>query len=315
VRPRKECPVSGCPGLRLTLECLTVVAFVAVSGWATARSVARAVESAVLTESAALHTLPSLVDHGTGARPLHLNGATLLVESGHERRPLTEWLAAARESCHTSVAQPMPTPPGAPERAFWVEVQGDTSALAGCLVGPGLASTVDGLAAQLRALSKDLDLSRLGELRVLRAQHAGNALHVVSVRSFGALPLVRMFPPRGDAPGGDLPRVPRPPQARRLMSAYEGGRAPALAVYSRPGDLDELLRAEAHALAEAGFTSAQTRAGSAWRRGDELVLLAGRARGADALLMVLSLGLGPLSVSVEAEDSHLSTQPPAAPRR
>jgi hypothetical protein len=301
--------------MQMTQARLAVVALVAVSGWGMARSVARAVESAILAETAALHTLPSLVEHGTGERPLHLNGTTLLVESGHEQRSLSAWLAAAREGCRAHVAQPMPVLPGAPERAFWVEVRGETSALAGCLVGPGLATSTDALMAQLRALSSDLDLSRLGELRVLRAERARGSLHVVSVRSSGPLPLARMFPRRGDAPGNDLPRVPRPPDARRLLSAYEGGRAPALAIYTRPGGLEELLRAEADALAEVGFAAAPSAASRMWRRGDELVLLSGRARGADALLMVLSLGLGPLSVRVDADDALQSTQPDPAPGR
>lgn len=294
---------------------LAALAVAVLSGFTAATSAARAVEAAILEASAGLGTFTSLVEHGTGERLVRVNGATLRIESGHEHRTLAQWLVATRQACEARSTEPLPSAPGNPERALWVEVHDADSALTGCLVGPGLARSPVELVAQLRALARHLDLTQLGELQVMRAEQAGSALHVVGVRSGGPLPLLDMFPRHGDAPGVDLPHVPRPPGARRLLSVYESGRAPSLAVYERPGSPATLLAAEAGQLRAQGFSAVRGLDDRAHVRGDELVFLAGRARGQHALLLVLTPGLGPLAVRVDALSAAEGAQPAARPHR
>jgi hypothetical protein len=110
--------------------------------------------------------------------------------------------------------------------------------------GGGLEETIR----RLNTLVDSGDFAALGQLRYVFARELGDGLtHVLSVSSLGALPLDRMFPEQGDAPGKDLSFDVRPRGARRLLSAsVEGSKlegalyestlppAEALAGYDRP---------------------------------------------------------------------------------
>jgi hypothetical protein len=126
--------------------------------------------------------------------------------------------------------------------------------------GGGLEETLR----RVQTLVESGDFASLGQLRLLWAREDGHgARHVLSVSSLGALPLDKMFPASGDAPGRDLSFGVRPASARRLISAHvEGGKlegalyestlppAQALAGYDapmrrlgfQPGDLSTVPR-------------------------------------------------------------------------
>jgi hypothetical protein len=120
--------------------------------------------------------------------------------------------------------------------------------------GGGLEET----ARRVQLLAETGDFASLGQLRFLWARDLGNgASHVLSVSSLGALPLDRMFPESGDAPGKDLSFGVRPAGARRLISAHvEGGKlegalyesklAPAQALAGYDAPMRELGFARGH---------------------------------------------------------------------
>lgn len=76
------------------------------------------------------------------------------------------------------------------------------------------------------------DASSFGNLRYVRAERRGEqGVFVVMMWTDGPLNIRSMFPREGDAPGVDFPGLPRPPAARRILSAWEEGEAPAINMY------------------------------------------------------------------------------------
>lgn len=106
------------------------------------------------------------------------------------------------------------------------------------------------------------DATSFGDLRYVRAEKREEGVFVVMMWTDGPLNLRQMFPSTGDAPGLDFPDLPRPPNGRRLFSAWEEGQAPALNVYESsgktPGELDTHYRA---ALSALGWTELNPKAG------------------------------------------------------
>lgn len=103
--------------------------------------------------------------------------------------------------------------------------QQDREGVAACFArkdGGGLEETTR----RVQLLVQTGDFAALGQLRYLWARETGNGQrHVLSVSSLGALPLDKMFPQHGDAPGKDLSFGVRPDGAQRLISAHvEGGK-------------------------------------------------------------------------------------------
>ena len=114
-------------------------------------------------------------------------------------------------------------PPGALQNAVFRE-EATTRGMVLCFVaGPNSASTAGFLAA-LRRFSTTRDLSSFGRLRYSFAEAAEHeATRVVTLWADTGLNLSTMFPKAGDAKGGDSPVVPRPPDARRTLSASAEG--------------------------------------------------------------------------------------------
>ncbi len=80
-------------------------------------------------------------------------------------------------------------------------------------------ATVKDISARLEAMKASGDLSELGRYRYVRATATADGTHVRTIWADGPVPLKTMFPQTGDAAGFDSDIVPRPPNARRLMSA------------------------------------------------------------------------------------------------
>ena len=83
--------------------------------------------------------------------------------------------------------------------------------------------------------------------RYVYAQPGAERTVVISVEAEGEVQLKDLFPPEGDAPGSDAPGVPRPPDARRVMSAREQGSPQQMTLYvtrdSDPAELEAWYRA------------------------------------------------------------------------
>jgi hypothetical protein len=112
---------------------------------------------------------------------------------------------------------------------------------------------------RINAFGQTGDLARLGGLRLAFARADGEGTHHVSVWSDGPLPLLHAFPARGDAPGADPADMPRPPEARRVLSASVGGDDGVLASYHSdlaPPRLLSRYRAQLEAAGMAVLTDA-----------------------------------------------------------
>ena len=88
-----------------------------------------------------------------------------------------------------------------------------------------------------------LDVSELGDLRYIYAEENAEGTFFVAFWTQGSFKIAEMFPGQGDVPGNDVDGVPRPPDGRRILSAWEDGRPQSVTMYgeSRKGP-DELER-------------------------------------------------------------------------
>jgi hypothetical protein len=94
------------------------------------------------------------------------------------------------------------------------------------------ATGLAGMNEILKALAETGDLSVLGEFRYVFAERRKDGrTKVVSMRNEGPFNLSRMFPATGDADGSDSRVLPRPPDARRTLSAFAEGMPYALRTY------------------------------------------------------------------------------------
>lgn len=114
-------------------------------------------------------------------------------------------------------------PPGALRNAVFRE-QTPERGLVLCFVAePNSAAAVNFVDA-LRRFSKTRDLSAFGRLRYSFAETAEKgATRVVTLWTDAGLNLSSLFPATGDAKGSDSAIVPRPPGARRTLSASADG--------------------------------------------------------------------------------------------
>ncbi|MCB9666542.1 MAG: hypothetical protein H6715_00245 [Myxococcales bacterium] len=76
------------------------------------------------------------------------------------------------------------------------------------------------------------NISEVGEIRYLYAERHKHTTTLVTLWADGALNVFHMFPNSGDAPGFDLPDVPRPKEAKRLLSAGEEGFSQSVHIYA-----------------------------------------------------------------------------------
>lgn len=75
------------------------------------------------------------------------------------------------------------------------------------------------LTRRLEQFVKTGDLSSIGQLRYVLARRGGDVTSLLVLWTDGSVPLSKMFPKTGDAPGRDVPDVPRPRDSDRLLSA------------------------------------------------------------------------------------------------
>jgi hypothetical protein len=80
-------------------------------------------------------------------------------------------------------------------------------------------ATLRDVTARIEKFQSEGDLSELGRFRYVRVKATAGGTHVRTVWADGPVPTLKMFPRTGDAAGFDSEIVPRPPNARRLISA------------------------------------------------------------------------------------------------
>lgn len=214
------------------------------------------------------HELAKLGDLTAGAYRVRVNGAVIHRSSAHTDQPVTTVLDRYEAHCRSN--------PGALGRAM----QDIPSALSGHLDAPGsgplgasaVRDEVDGrgmvvcfvdredapaapLVERLRELSETGDLSKLGRVRYVYAEpSSGGGTRVVTLWSDDALNLNEMFPVGGDAPGTDSETVPRPPDARRTLSAAVDRHPASVRIYESRAPRAAVEEAYDAALVSKGFT-------------------------------------------------------------
>lgn len=67
------------------------------------------------------------------------------------------------------------------------------------------------------------DVSRIGRFRYMFVEKGQQKTRFFAMWVDGELNIKQMFPEKGDAPGDDPAAVPRPPEAKRLLSSFEDG--------------------------------------------------------------------------------------------
>jgi len=124
----------------------------------------------------------------------------------------------------------------------------------GC-VDTGKPLTLAAVVERLEAFARTGDLASVGELRYVFARRVDGKTNVLMLWSEGQMPLVEMFPATGDAPGQDSADIPRPPGARRLLSASESGQPYSTTAYVVPnGDLRSTVSFYKRSLQDAGWS-------------------------------------------------------------
>lgn len=94
-------------------------------------------------------------------------------------------------------------------------------------------------------------------VRYSRAQRSEGAkvTSVFTVSTESASPLDALFPTEGDAPGGDLPNVPRPEGSRRDFAASFEGETYGVRIYEAKGEMNDVVRKYDETMTKAGYAS------------------------------------------------------------
>jgi hypothetical protein len=93
-----------------------------------------------------------------------------------------------------------------------------------------------GLASDLGDVARTGDVGKLGTFRYVSVDRGPRATktHVLRQWTEGRFDLKTAFPAEGDVPGNDLPEVPRPDGARRILDASVEGSSFGVRVYDAP---------------------------------------------------------------------------------
>jgi len=180
-----------------------------------------------------------LSDFTHGAETVVLNGEQFHHAQSVTAEPLSRVLDRVAEHCQNnpgpaaSVLEQVArsdakrfakfAPPGALRNAVFRE-ESATRGMVLCFVaGPSSSSAAEWLSA-LRHFSSTRDLSAFGRLRYSFAERSGQGqTRVVTLWADTGLNLSTLFPATGDAAGADSDVLPRPPAARRTLSASAEG--------------------------------------------------------------------------------------------
>jgi hypothetical protein len=217
-------------------------------------------------EEAGSHLLRGARGQTGTAQVLHVNGLPFRMKTGLVRQSVSAVLDGFDERC------------GVPGAAAWtgglpadavqrlasmggigtgrlrpvLRAESDAGGYVACLdlrTPPETSEIVQ----RLRAFAATFDLAAIGDLRFAWALQEGDGTAFVAVRSEGPVRLAQLFPVRGDAPGVDLPGIPRPPGARRVLSAWHAEQPAMLASYRVELAAAELAARYGRRLIDGGF--------------------------------------------------------------
>lgn len=188
--------------------------------------------------------------HSSGPRALSINGEVVHLISGSSPEDLTDVLDAFEEVClrqdgefRSQIENFYRENPEARHRSLMERFRpsirrlgegadGSRRGTVGCLDLGTERRTASQLLDAAHEFNETGDLSRLGNIRYLFAQDAdGGRTHYVALWTEGEFHIRNVLPGDADAPGAELPGIPRAPDARRSISAFEVGRDDRFVMY------------------------------------------------------------------------------------
>src|SRR6478609_4198870 len=124
-----------------------------------------------------------------------------------------------------------------------------------CIARKDSGGGLKGLVDRVLAFTDTGDLSEIGDARyvVARRDEASGQTHVLAMWTEGKFNIPEMFASVGDAPGTDSRDVPRPPEARRVLSAEMANRSYSIRMYDTKRSNAEVLTYYEQQLTPQGF--------------------------------------------------------------
>lgn len=236
--------------------------------------------------------------YANGVGQLSLNGLTLFLQSGASERAPHEVVAEFRAACArmaslsdrgavSSIA--VRTPDSWLGRwldGVLVQPRGAGTAVA-CIDSKGQSNETSALLARLQRFLAQGDLGELGRLRYAWVEPAAQGSAFLTLWSDGPLPLLEQFPPHGDAPGVDLPDLPRVAGSRRLLSAALATRALVIYVHEDQA-LEEVTARYEQTLARAGYVTRDAEEPRFYTRVGRTLVLTSQSDGSRAFVTLLA---------------------------
>jgi hypothetical protein len=173
-----------------------------------------------------------------------------------------------------------------------------------CFVGAKPTSLRE-LEARLQHFVQTLELYELGDFRYVYAVRKGDQTRVITLWTELGFNLNTMFPSTGDAAGSDSELVPRPPNARRTLSAAAAGQPSGVRIYESTESIEALDAFYNKAMSQRGFVvppGARAEGTTAFNHPEGSQVFVSLSRMDDKSYVTLTQAKGRIaSVAVEAE--------------
>lgn len=142
--------------------------------------------------------------------------------------------------------------PKGPVRSAVIRSEADGRGMVACFTDDKV-SGLTGLGDSLKRFLKTSNLAEFGRFRYSYAERKGDKTFVATVWADTGLNMKTMFPATGDAQGSDSLVLPRPPNARRTLSAGAEGMPYALRMYVSQDSTASLTRFYTDHMAKHGW--------------------------------------------------------------
>jgi hypothetical protein len=233
------------------LRLATFLVIVSAIGIATSYQRARGQLREVLLSTGAQMMLLADAERQDDPRQIVLNGQRIQFSTGVVPYPVSELLDRFESACEQidaglmeRMAETLAMRPEwtrehqIPVRPLMRDEQSDAGYVACLDLGRDRVET-GVLIERFREFERTRDLHSIGDLRYVYATPmADGRAHFVALWTDGSLRFDQVFPETGDVLGEDPADVPRPPGARRILSAYETGDSQRATFYET-AELDE----------------------------------------------------------------------------
>lgn len=187
--------------------------------------------------------------YSNSVQHIEINGFQMRIQTAHAKAPFEQVLAQFEEACRTKAG--MQNPELGVEELAKMRAEAPASAkptildgvfeqettrgtVVACIDTHGVPWMSHEMIARLKRFSSTGDLSALGTFRYALVKKTSSGAHFVTMWSTDTAPLLKMFPPTGDAPGVDHRYVPRIAGSRRVLSTKT--QELQMVAYEHPGE-------------------------------------------------------------------------------